>query len=257
MSSVKKTGNPSVRPVVRVQKPQPKAIVARRKQPATVPWYFWAVLAAVVVLGVVVVGTILGPSSPASVPSNQQAGLNSSTSDLLTNGFGEGNPNAAVKIVEFGDFQCPACQYFFSTTYQQLKQAYIDTGKIYYYYKPYPLTSLHPKAMKAAELAICAANGDASKFFAIHDLLLTNQNAWVNGDENTIWPQYVLQVGLDPTAVMSCVAKDTYSGMVNANISQAIALKVPGTPTLYLNGQSLQALTFDALKPVLDAALKK
>ncbi len=256
MSSVKKTGNPPVRPVVRAQKAQPM-MPARRPQPVTVPWYFWAVLAAIVVLGVIVVGTLIGPSNPASAPSSQQNGSSSSNSDLLTNGFGEGNPNSAVKIVEFGDFQCPACQYFYSNTYQQLKQAYVDTGKIYYYYKPFPLTSLHPKAMKAAELAICAANGDANKFFAIHDLLFINQNAWVNGDENTIWPQYVRQVGLDPTTVMNCVAQDTYSGMVNANITQAIALKVPGTPSLYLNGQPLSMPTFAALQQAIDAALPK
>lgn len=256
MSSVKKTGNPPVRPIVRANRPQPK-VVARRPQSAAIPTYFWAVLAAVVVLGVVLVGTILGPSSPSPTPASQQTGLNSNTSDLLTNGFGEGNPNAAVKIVEFGDFQCPACQYFYSTTYQQVKQAYIDTGKIYYYYKPFPLTTIHPKAMKAAELAICTANGDASKFFAIHDLLYTNQDAWVNGNENTMWPQYVRQVGGDPTAVMSCVAQGTYGGMVNANISQGAALQVPGTPTLYLNGQPLAMPTFAALKQDIDAVLSK
>ncbi len=256
MSSVKKTSDQSARPVARAQRPQPKA-VARRPQSAAIPVYFWAVLAAVVVLGVVLVGTILGPSSPSSAPSAQPTALKSSASDLLTNGFGEGNPNAAVKIVEFGDFQCPACQSFFNTTYQQVKQDYIDSGKIYYYYKPFPLTSLHPKAMKAAELAICTANGDASKFFAIHDLLYTNQDAWVNGDENTLWPQYVRQAGGDPASVMSCVAQATYSDMINANISQAITLKVPGTPTLYLNGQSLAMPTFAALKQAIDVSLTR
>ncbi|PZS05258.1 MAG: hypothetical protein DLM69_01090 [Candidatus Chloroheliales bacterium] len=253
-------------------KAQPKALApSRRPQQGLIPWYFWVVLGAVVVLGVVLVGTFLGNStwltsnkSNTAAQSSLTPGLDLTPSanvtpdarSLLTNGYGEGNPNAAIKAVEYGDFQCPSCKIYFDQDYSRIKQTYIDSGQVYYYYKPLPLVKPHPKAMKAAEVATCAGDYGTDKFWAMHDLLYANQDAWVNGDENTFWAQYAQQLGLDSAKVMDCVAKDTHQNIMNANINEAISIKIPGTPQFYINDKILPGANFDTFKQAVETAQK-
>lgn len=255
------------------QPPKPTSIP--RPQSASIPWYFWVGLGAVVIVGVIALGALLSanpnsqpaatavvqpttqPSAQAQVYYTPAANVTPDARSLLTNGYGEGNPNAAVKVVEYGDFQCPSCETFFNSAYSQVKQQYVDTGKIYYYYKPFPIVNLHPKAMKAADLATCVGDSGSDKFFAVHDLLYKNQNDWVNGDENTLFAQYATQVGLDATKVMACVNGKTHEDIMTSNIDEGIALQVPGTPEFYVNNQKLDGATLDTIKKAIDSELSK
>ncbi len=263
---------PKPQPQVKGQKSRPRIVNATRQpvKQALIPWYFWAVLGAVVVLGVVLVGAFVTPSAtaPRSNVAAQSAltpALNltpavkiiADARDLLTNGYGEGNPNAPIKAVEYGDFQCPSCETFFVQDYAKVKQTYIDSGQVYYYYKLLPLTSIHPKAMKAAEVATCAGDYGVDKFWAMHDQLYANQSVWINGDENTLWAQYATHIGLDSKAVMDCVAKNTHANMINSDIKEAISLKIPGTPEFYVNSQVLAGANFSTFSQAVSAAQKQ
>ncbi len=84
-----------------------------------------------------------------------------------------GNPNAPVTIIEFSDYQCPFCEAFFTQTEPQIKKDYIDSGKVKFYYRDYPLSQIHPGAQKAAEAARCA--GDQNKYWQYHDSVFQNQ----------------------------------------------------------------------------------
>lgn len=84
-----------------------------------------------------------------------------------------GNENAKVTLIEFSDYQCPFCARFFTQTEGQLKSEYIDTGKVKFYYRDFPLPQIHPGAQKAAEAARCA--GDQNKYWQYHDSLFQNQ----------------------------------------------------------------------------------
>lgn len=84
-----------------------------------------------------------------------------------------GNTNAPVTIIEFSDYQCPFCEAFFTQTEPQIKKDYIDSGKVKFYYRDYPLSQIHPGAQKAAEAARCA--GDQNKYWQYHDLVFQNQ----------------------------------------------------------------------------------
>lgn len=86
-----------------------------------------------------------------------------------------GNQNAKVSLIEFSDYQCPFCGRFFTQTEGQLKKEYIDTGKVKFYYRDFPLSQIHPGAQKAAEAARCA--GDQDKYWKYHDLVFTNQQS--------------------------------------------------------------------------------
>ncbi len=89
-----------------------------------------------------------------------------------------GNKNASVTVIEFSDFQCPFCEQFYKTTYPQLKKEYIDTGKIAFYYRHFPLTNIHPLAVPAANASECA--NEQGKFWEYHDLLFQNQTSWAS-----------------------------------------------------------------------------
>ncbi|MDO8498619.1 MAG: thioredoxin domain-containing protein [bacterium] len=84
-----------------------------------------------------------------------------------------GSSSAAVTFVEFSDYQCPFCGRFYEDAEAQIKKEYIDTGKVKFYYRDYPLTQIHPGAEKGAEAARCA--GDQGKYWEYHDLVFQNQ----------------------------------------------------------------------------------
>ncbi|MBI4036625.1 thioredoxin domain-containing protein [Candidatus Daviesbacteria bacterium] len=84
-----------------------------------------------------------------------------------------GSAAAKVTLIEFSDYQCPFCERYFTQTEGQIKKEYIDTGKVKFYYRDYPLSQIHPGAQKAAEAARCA--GDQGKYWEYHDLIFQNQ----------------------------------------------------------------------------------
>ena len=86
-----------------------------------------------------------------------------------------GNANAKVTLVEFSDYQCPFCARHFIQSEPQIIKEYVDTGKVKFYYRDFPLPQIHPGAQKAAEAARCA--GDQNKYWEYHDSLFQNQQS--------------------------------------------------------------------------------
>ncbi|MDO8429563.1 MAG: thioredoxin domain-containing protein [Candidatus Daviesbacteria bacterium] len=86
-----------------------------------------------------------------------------------------GNESAKVTLIEFSDYECPFCSRFHTDAFKQIKSEYIDTGKVKFYYRDYPLAQIHPGAQKAAEATRCAA--DQGKFWEYHSLVFENQTA--------------------------------------------------------------------------------
>ncbi len=89
----------------------------------------------------------------------------------------KGNPDATVTIVEFSDFQCPFCQRFHQTTLPLILENYVDTGKVKFVYKDFPIQSLHPNgALPAAVASECA--DEQGMFWQYHDKLFQTQKKW-------------------------------------------------------------------------------
>lgn len=84
-----------------------------------------------------------------------------------------GNSNAPVTLVEFSDYQCPYCGRFYSTSEKQLIDELVNTGKVKFYYRDFPLSQIHIGAQKGAEAARCA--GDQGRYWQYHDLIFENQ----------------------------------------------------------------------------------
>jgi protein-disulfide isomerase len=149
-----------------------------------------------------------------------------------------GDPGAPVTIVEFTDYQCPVCAVHYEQTWPTLKENYIDTGRVFWVLKDFPLTSIHPQAFAAHIAARCALElGDADAYWEMHDLLFQNQEAWSGSEEHSaLFSEYANQMGLDSTAFAACLANADPAEAVQADVDEGLAYAVNGTPTFFIGG---------------------
>lgn len=173
-----------------------------------------------------------------------------------------GNPEAPVKVVEFSDLECPFCKRFHETM-QTVMADYGKDGRVAWVYRHFPLTTIHPKALKEAEASECAATlGDDGKFWAYIDRLLeiTPSN---NGLDLTQLPQIAQDVGLDPKRFEACLTNsaETYAKRLEADYQDAVASGGAGTPysiVIAPNGKKFiisGAQPYEAVKQIIEAAL--
>ena len=161
-----------------------------------------------------------------------------------------GPEDAPVTVIEFSDFQCPYCKSFRDNTFDALQQKY--GNKIRFVYRDFPLTSIHPEAMKAAEAADCA--NEQGKFWEIHDLLFSTQASI--GVSNS--KQLAQQLGLDADKCNQCLDSDKYAQEVQADMNDGNSYGVTGTPTFFINGVRLiGAQPLSAFTSVIDQELGK
>ncbi len=167
-----------------------------------------------------------------------------------------GNSKAKVTIVEFGDFQCPYCRRFWKDTYGQLKKTYIDTGKVRFITRAFPL-SFHPAAKPAALASLCAK--EQGKFWEYRDKMFGEQE---KQGQNTITfgvPElktWAAAIGLNAQQFNSCLDTQKYTGKVDADTAAGSAAGVSGTPSFFINGQQVVgAQPFDAFKKIIDGLL--
>jgi protein-disulfide isomerase len=152
--------------------------------------------------------------------------------------FALGDPEAPVTIVEFTDYQCPFCFRYADETWPTLKERYVDTGRVYYVFKDFPLTSIHPEAFKAHEAARCAAeSGGNDAYWEIHDRLFAGQEEWAGNPESVaVFKGYAGDLGLDQAAFDACLDGDRQAAAVQAAIDEGLELGVNGTPTFFVAG---------------------
>ena len=158
------------------------------------------------------------------------------TADILASEWVKGSEEASVELVEYGDFQCPACAAAHPMV-TQLHEEFGDDLKIVY--RHYPLSRIHPHAIEAARAAEAA--GVQGKFFEMHDMLFENQPEWSSQRSVTeIFEGYALAIGLDIEKYKSDRNSDPVKSKVTAHTSLAIDNNVEGTPTFVLNGEELR-----------------
>lgn len=209
----------------------------------------WVVLCAAVFVGALIF--VSADSMKLFFPQNVQ------TAEELPRGVTEsntmGDPHAPVYIVEYGDFQCPYCLKFWSESEPQLIEEYVNTGKVYFEYRAFPI--LGPESFTAAEGAYCA--GDQGKFWEFHDTLFTNWTGENVGDfteENLV--KYAEALDLDMQEFESCLSGGKHSGTVEQDRAQAEADGVHATPTLFINGFKVEgAQPYQILKEYIEDAL--
>jgi protein-disulfide isomerase len=167
-----------------------------------------------------------------------------------------GDTTAPVTIVEYTDYQCPFCQRFFYDAYQQIQSAYVNTGKVKYVFKDYPLTG-HAKARPATYAAKCA--GEQGNFTNMHEKLFTYQSQWSYSSEHEdLFKNYAKELNLDMDKFTTCYeeAPSKYDEAIGKSMAEAISVGVSGTPSFTINGQLIVgAQKFNTFSQIIDSEL--
>ncbi len=172
------------------------------------------------------------PSGTGTQPSPQPAGLQQISVD---NGALPvmGQDSAPVTVVEFSDFQCPFCGRLYSDAEAGIRTNYVNSGKVKFYYRDFPLTSIHPDAMAGAIAARCA--NDQGKFWGMHDKLFQNQDTWSSmADPKATLEQYASDLGLNTAQFDSCYESQNHTAEINSDESAGQANGVQGTPGVFI-----------------------
>jgi len=160
-----------------------------------------------------------------------------------------GNKDAKVAIIEFSDYQCPYCKRFHTEAFEQLKKDYIDTGRVSFVYRDFPL-SFHQNAQKASESAECA--DEQGKFWEMHNAIFENQDNIAVSDLK----KYAKDLGLDTNKFNDCMDLGRMEKEVKKDFADGSAAGVTGTPTFFINGKMLVgAQPYSAFKQIIDPLL--
>ncbi len=183
----------------------------------------------------------------------------------MATGVERGDPNAPITILEFGDFQCPACQQFATFVKPQLDLAYVDAGIARFVFHDYPIVSGHAHAFLAARGARCALDQGEQYFWPFHDQLFSHQSTWSlsQGPPMNAFEDYAATIGLDMGDFADCLDSDRFADVVSANMRLGIELGVSGTPTVFVSkggGMGIRVTRwseFDGFKAVIDRLLEE
>jgi len=161
-----------------------------------------------------------------------QPSTNDSSSKATNHVVGQGS--TGVVLLEYGDFQCPACKSFYPVV-KDIKAKYEQ--QIYVQFRHYPLEAIHSNARAAARAAEAAHK--QGKFWEMHDVLYENQDAWKDAsDPITYFKAYAQQVGVtDLTQFEADYRSSEVNDIINADLKEGQKLSITATPTFVLDGK--------------------
>ena len=163
----------------------------------------------------------------------------------------KGAANAPVSIVEFADYQCPACKYFHDGVMPGLQREYIATGKVKFEFRDFPLIEVHPKTMLTHNAAWCA-NDQGKGDDMVEYLFAQQETISEDGIKNK-----AKELNLDVNTFNSCLAAGTHQKEIMANRNLGMSKGVNSTPTLYVNGKKIKGATdYPTFKAAIDKELE-
>jgi len=166
-----------------------------------------------------------------------------------------GPKDAAVTITEYASMTCPHCAAFTENVFPKIKSEYIDSGKVRYVFREFPLDI---KAAAGSMLARCIAKDDSGKYFAVIDMLFKQQNDWVLKNTTETLKRIGKQAGMSEQAVETCLKDQALLDKIAADQKFANeVLKVNSTPTFFINGDMVKGeTTFEEFDKRIKSLLK-
>ncbi len=166
-----------------------------------------------------------------------------------------GSDKAPVTVVEYASMTCPHCAHFAENTFPEFKKKYIDTGKVRYMLREFPLD---PLAAAGFMLARCAGETDKNRYYAMVDTLFRQQLTWVVNQPLPVLLSIAKQAGFTKESFDACLANQKLLDDIQAERQRAIdTYKVKSTPTFFINGsRHVGALTIEDISKAIDAYLK-
>ena len=211
---------------------------------------FYLILGVLALAGIGVLAWMAsGGSAPASIPANV-AIQPSDTAGFR--GYTLGRADAPVEVVEYADYECPACQQFEVVQFPAVRRQLIETGKVRWVYRDFPL-EIHRFARLAAHAAACAdAQG---KFWEMHDRIYQGHSDWSqSGNAAPLFRDYAEAVGVDTDAYDACMESTRFAGRIAASVQEGAALGVGSTPSFVIGGRIYPgAISSDQIRRIADS----
>lgn len=227
-------------------------------------WTIFVIAVVVIFGGLILLARLGNPAIDVSkVDTNAVLAASKASGNIGDHVFGQ--KDSKVKLIEYGDFQCPAC----GAAYPQVKAVASEyQNQITYVFRNFPLTTLHPNTQAAA--AAAEAAGLQGKYWQMHDKLYETQNDWSSASPSQrgdLFQNYAISLGLNPTKFNDALNSSNSGILQKIRFDQALGNKigVDATPTLYLDGvklndtlgSDLTSGNGDKLRQLINAELKK
>ena len=167
-----------------------------------------------------------------------------------------GKQDAPVTIIEYASMTCPHCAHFSKTTFPDLKTKYVDTGKVRFVFREFPLDEL---AAAAAMLARCIDKTNGEKAMAVIEVLFNSQDKWAVRNPLPQLQQITKQAGMSQQAFDECLKDQTlYNNILAMRERGSKEYKVESTPTLFVNGKMIKGgVEMNELAKIIDPLLPK
>jgi len=162
----------------------------------------------------------------------------------------QGDEKAPVTIIEYASMTCPHCAQFHATTYPELKKRYIDTGKVRFIFREFPLDQL---ALAAFLLARCSG---PDKYFPMIDTLFQTQKDWIV--QKPLGPLLAIakQAGMSEQAFNECLQDKKLIDGLEAVRQQAMKLNVQSTPSFFVNGKPVRGFAIEDFEKAMAPYIK-
>jgi protein-disulfide isomerase len=165
----------------------------------------------------------------------------------------KGDPNAPVKVVEYADYECPACAAMEGQLARaNFDQKFVETGKVQYIYREFPLTRIHKSAQLTAEVGRCA--GDQNLYWPVHYALFDTQKQWAGQlKARDLILGVAAGAGADRAKIEACLDSQTYTAAISASEAATIKSGINSTPTVFVNDKEVMFVSDFA--PTLENAV--
>ena len=174
-----------------------------------------------------------------------------------------GNPDAAITIIEFSDFQCPFCAKFHIETLPTIMDEYINKGTVKLVFRDFPIQNIHPNAVPASIAAECA--NEQGKFKQMYHTLFEKQKEWNNLETSyaiTIFNQYASEMKLDEEKFDTCIRNAKYLEEVQKDLNDGRTYGITGTPGFFIGNEKIGfvelkgAQPFESFQKIIDSQLE-
>ena len=200
----------------------------------------------VVVLGLIVWGLIVSMNKPHIQSFHSQPG------DVRATDHVRGPAGAPVTLIEYSDFQCPACGMYYPIIEKLFNESSTTLRMVY---RHFPLPQ-HKNALLAARASEAASN--QGKFWDMYGLIFTNQTAWSDLDTDkarALFLQYATQLGLNTVSYTKDLDSDAVKAIIDADQQEGVSIGINATPTFFLNGKAIvNPQSYEEFKKLVDQA---
>ncbi len=211
---------------------------------------FYVIIAVAAAVGI---GALLYLMNRASSPSIPVAVAVAPSDTAGFRGYVLGSDTAPVEIIEYADFQCPACQAFEMVEFPYVKERLIQTGRVRWIYRDFPLDQPHKWSRLASHSAACA--NDQDKYWEQHEAIYRTQADWsASSSAGGIFRSLAQQNGLDMSAYDGCMKSLKYAGRIQASSEEGLRAGINSTPSIIVGGRIYPGVQpYDKLKALVDS----